>query len=114
VTSIPSDQDLRSATVRTLCVETAPAVLVAAGVVYTGVVSAEWWVYLLALLPAVIAGRHVHRTLQVERRYAMFRWLAAETRWRKRQAAAAVAELEDGDPNRMPSVVDGSVAEARA
>ncbi|MFC9250628.1 hypothetical protein [Amycolatopsis thailandensis] len=77
-----------------------------------GAVTAQWWIYLLALIPASAAGRQVYRTISAERRWAMTRWLIGEARSRRRQAGTA--ELEDVDVRHRPLVVDSVIVEPRS
>lgn len=68
--SIVSDQDLRPRTARNICLETTPPAAAAAGLLTGAVVSGQWWIGVLALLPTTAAGWHACRTITNERRYA--------------------------------------------
>lgn len=115
MTSMPSDQavPVHSTALRTYGAELALPTLVAGGAVYVGTVS-TWQVCLLAAVPVAFAIRHILRTRETERRWAVIRWLAAEARWRASQQASTVGELETADASRRPLVVDGGVVEAGA
>lgn len=109
MSSTALDQDLRPRTARNLCIETAPAGFVTAGIVSAGVITGQWWIYLVALIPVSAAARHAYRTISNELRYALTRWLIAEARSRRRQVG--VLELEDTDTKHRPTIVNSTIVE---
>lgn len=105
---MPSDQAIHSTPIATYCAELALPTLLTGAVVYVGTLS-TWQVGMFAVIPATVGVVHVYRTRQAQKRWAVTRWLVAESQWRHRQAAKVSEHLESTDADRQPLTVDAQV-----